>query len=429
MIRRIFSLLLLIGALGFLVLSTDLPSAWRAWRYSRTIEPGHAGALNFIALDREVFSHSENQLADLRIIDDLGQELPFEVRSQITPSPEPVRVAATLRENSFVPGKFTQVVLDLGEHTGFHNNLRVLTNESDFINWVEVAASDDAHLWRIVNARAPISRFRKENLEGNQTIRYSENNARYLRLRIQEAAHTFEVTGVEVFSSAVMKAESPAEGGVLLTEMLTPDSNGEPSQTQWTVDLGSAAIPVAKFTFDTTQPEFYRAVRLLTSTDQKEWQPAGGGEIHRFVVNGKTEESLGVQCYGTWGPRFWRVEVLNANDAPPTGVHLSLRMPLRFVLFHPAPNHSYRLIYGNARATFPQYDLARTLHLQANEVMSVMAHLELGAEEATTNYADPRPFTERHPNLLWIALGVAVVLLGSAALRAMRTPSSAPPEK
>src|SRR5260370_1976920 len=27
----------------------------------------------------------------------------------------------------------------------------------------------------------------------------------------------------------------------------------------------------------------------------KEWQSVGGGEIHRFVVNGKTEESLGVR--------------------------------------------------------------------------------------------------------------------------------------
>jgi hypothetical protein len=422
MTRRIFSLLLVLAALGTAAISADLPSAWRSWRYSRAIESVRADALNFITLDREVFSHSENRLADLRIVDELGQELPFEVRSQITPPPEPVRLAAVLRENSFVPGQFTQVVLDMGDRAGFHNSLRVQTSESDFINWVEVAASDDAHQWRIVKARAPISRFRRENLEGNQTVHYSENNARYLRVRIQESAHTFVVTGVEVFSSPDMATASPAEGGVFLATMLPPDSNGAHSQTQWTVDAGSAAIPVARFDFETTQPEFYRAVRLLTSSDEKEWQPAGGGEIHRFVVNGKTEESLSVQCYEMWGPRYWRVEVLNANDAPLLAVRLSLTMPLRFVLFHPAQNHSYRLIYGNFRATAPQYDLSRTLHIQANEAM---AHLGLGAEEATSNYADPRPFTERHPNLLWIALGLAIVLLGYAALRALRTPDSA----
>src|SRR5258708_6352857 len=297
MTRRIFPILLVAGTLGASALSSDLPSAWRSWRYSRAIASGRTDALNYVTLDREVFSHSENQLADLRIVDALGYELPFEVRSQIPPPPQPARLAATLRENSFVPGQFTQVVLDLGERAGFHNSLRVQTSESDFINWVEVAASDDAHQWRIVNARAPISRFRRENLDGNQNIRYSENNARYLRVRIQESAHTFEVTGIEVFSSPAITSETPAEKGAPLTAMLLPDSSGTSTQTQWTVDVGSATIPIARFNFETTQPEFYRAVRLLNSTDQKYWQSAGGGEIHRFVVNWKTQDSVRLQCY------------------------------------------------------------------------------------------------------------------------------------
>lgn len=426
MSRKFLSLLLPLVALGATVAATDLPSAWRSWRYFRAIEESRPDALNYITLDRLVFSHSENRLADLRIIDDSGGELPYEIRTQITPPLQPVSVPATLRENSFVPGQFTQVVLDLGERPRFHNSLRVQTPESDFINWVDVAASDDAHVWRIVNPRAPISRFRKENLEGNQTVRYSENNARYLRVRIQEAGHSFQVAGIEVFASPALKKEAPAEIAKPLVVSLPPDVAGAGAQTQWTVDLGSATIPVASFNLETTQPEFYRAVRILTSTDGKEWQPAGGGEIHRYAVGGKTEESLAVSCYESWGPRYWRVEVLNGNDAPLSAARLSLVMPQRFVLFHPMPNRRYRLIYGNIRVAAPQYDLGRTLQIPAIEAM---AHPALETEELTSNFADPRPFTERHPNLLWIALGVAVLLLGFAALRALRTPASAAGEK
>ena len=403
----------------------DLPSAWRSWRYSRPIQAAHADALDYLTLDREVFSHSENQLADLRIIDDSGQQLPYEMRAQITPPPEPVRIPATLRENSFVPGQFTQVIVDLGERSRFHNRLRVETPEPDFIHWVEVAASDDAHVWRIVNPRAPISRFRRDNLEGNQTVRYAENNARYLRVRIAQTGDSFQVSDIEVFSSPIAKPESPADGASL-TSSLAPDSGVQGSETQWTVDLGNGNVPVAKFKFETSQPDFYRAVRILTSGDENEWQVAGGGEIHRYVVGGKTEESLTVPCYEPSGQRYWRVEVLNANDAPLSAVRLSAIMPLRFVLFHPAANRSYRLIYGNARANAPQYDLARTLEIPPLEAMF---HANLGPEEPTSNYADARPFTERHPNLLWIALGMAVILLGYAALRALGTPSTADAEK
>jgi hypothetical protein len=101
-------------------------------------------------------------------------------------------------------------------------------------------------------------------------------------------------------------------------------------------------------------------------------------------------------------------------------------MPLRFVLFHPTANRSYRLIYGNLRANAPQYDLARTLEIPPFEAMF---RANLGPAEPTSNYVDPRPFTERHPNLLWIALGLAVILLGYAALRAFATPSAADGEK
>jgi hypothetical protein len=47
----------------------------------------------------------------------------------------------------------------------------------------------------------------------------------------------------------------------------------------------------------------------------------------------------------------------------------------------------------------------------------------VGSEEDTSNYADLRPYTERHPNILSSALGVAVILLAYAAFRALRTPA------
>jgi hypothetical protein len=57
-----------------------------------------------------------------------------------------------------------------------------------------------------------------------------------------------------------------------------------------------------------------------------------------------------------------------------------------------------------------------------------MLHPSVFDEELTSNYTDPRPFTERHPNLLWLALAIAVVLLSYAALRALRTPNAPTPQ-
>jgi hypothetical protein len=48
----------------------------------------------------------------------------------------------------------------------------------------------------------------------------------------------------------------------------------------------------------------------------------------------------------------------------------------------------------------------------------------LGAEEANAAYAgrpDDRPWSERHPAVLWVAIIMVVLILGGIALRSMKT--------
>ena len=174
--------------------------------------------------------------------------------------------------------------------------------------------------------------------------------------------------------------------------------------------------------FTTDQQDFYRGVRFSISADGKEWSPGGGGEIYRYMGDSHREELLRVPVYGYAGTRYWRVEILNGSDAPLSNVTLSASMLPTLVLFRPTPGHSYRLAYGNEKAQSPSYDLQRTLHISATE--EAFAD-QLGPEQENAAYQDPRPFSERHPAVLWGSLAFAVVLLGYTALRTMRTPPTA----
>jgi hypothetical protein len=44
----------------------------------------------------------------------------------------------------------------------------------------------------------------------------------------------------------------------------------------------------------------------------------------------------------------------------------------------------------------------------------------LGATEANPAYRDQAPWSERHPWVLWVALGLAVIVLGGLAVRTLR---------
>lgn len=441
MTRRALSLTLLLVLAGAALFAADLPEAWRSWRYSRPLDAHPSGEPVRLTIPAEVLAHSASRLADLRILDDQGNEVPYLIGGEAGETISRI-VPAALRENSFVPGQYTQVVVDTGDRVKFHNTVRIETSETDFINWVEVAASDDARLWRVVKARAPISRFRKENLEGSQTIRYSDNTGRYLRLRIFEPRQQFSVTRVQV-----QIQEARERDFAPLPASFTPDPSASPSLTRWDADLGSADLPVAEALFETSQPEFYRAVRVLSSEDGKEWRFYTGGEIHRYTLGEKaeqkTEESLRVPIPESWdlprperGPRYWRIEILNGNDKPLEGARVTLRMAARFALFWPRQERSYRLLYGNVAAKTPSYDLAQLASLKriaaaaettaAHESVPLVRSASLGPEELTANYSDPRPYTEKHSWLLWLAMGAAVLLLGYSALRALRATPPGP---
>ena len=417
MIPRALASVLLALLLGAATSATDLPSNWRSWRYSRSIEISDSSGPSKLSIPVNLYARLDDGFADLRIVDSLGTETPFILYDENVRAPIETR-HATIRENSFVPGQYTQLVIDLGEKTAFHNALEINTSETDFIDWVEIDASDDASTWRIVKERAPISGFRKENIVGSRLVQYSDNNARFLRVHIFEIARQFPVSSVEVLFSREFR--EPLRTSI--PSQFTPDPTAPPTLSRWTTDLGAGSFPVSGVALETPQAEFFRIVHMQTSDDGKDWEDYFSGEIYRYNQGSKTAESLRVCSHEGWRHRFWRIEVVNGNDAPLAGVKPTLLTISYLLLSPPQRGHAYRLIYGNPSAKLPRYDLSRTFNYHGEPGAKIAT---LGEEELTANYLDPRPYTERHPRLLWLALIIAVIVLAYAALRALRAPTTA----
>ena len=406
--------MLLAGA-SSLFADSNVPDEWRTWRYSRAITETNASAPTRIDIPFDLYAHADANLSDLRIIDDTGAEIPYIVYGPQSRPPVESR-SATLRERSFLPNQYTQLVIDLGATTAFHNGVEVRTSQSNFINWVEIAVSDDAKTWRIVKDRAPISSFTGENIAGSRLVRYPDTNARYIRERIFEPAHAFKVSSVDVSFSVELK-QPPQE---VVPANLQSDSKAPKTSTRWIADLVESKAPIDGVRFTTSQPQFFRVVRLQSSDDNENWIEYGSGAIYRYKQGEKQAESLQITTpYSCCRHRYWKVEVVNANDAPLAEVTAALLAAPRAILFFPQPGRAYRLVYGNSKANEPTYDLARTFD---PHTWPEARPATLASEIETANFVDPRPFTERHRYVLWFAFLVAVAALGYAALRALKSP-------
>ena len=395
------------------LVAAPLPSAWIHWRYWRPIEVPSTDSVRLagLVLPQDVYLRAQTALPDLRIIDDNGNEVPY-ARYEREGSASSRDLPTEILENSYAPGDYTQVVLSVGASAPFHNAVEIHTPESDFIEWVSVEASDDAHVWRIVEDRAPIFRFRRQSREGTQTVHYSTNNARYLRVRVLDGDRQFPIATAQVVYNTV---ETPERS--FLEAEIVDDPDKRAGENAWRVDLGTPALGLQEVRFAVNPAEFIRAVEISTSNDPATWRPVAHGEIYRFQRESTQEEYLRVDVPGEITGRYWRVTVENGKHAPLPGVIPSLYITPVHLVFEQQPGRGYRLLYGQNLATSPQYDLARRVSASEEDVAAVA---QLGAEEETSNYADPRPWTERNRYVLWVVMGIAVLLLGGSAIRSLR---------
>jgi len=421
----------MVGAIGAALLAafaaladTSLPAAWKHWHYSRAIALATTatatGAAQFadVVAPPDLYAHAQAGLTDLRVIDDQGTEIPYVIFQRLGSS-KSSPLPTTLRENSFSAAAFTQLVLDAGAHAPFHNTVRIETGEPDFIEWVQVEASDDGHVWRMVQERAPIFRFRKNAHEGTQVVRYSENNAQYLRVRILDGDNKFPVSGAQI----LLETTEPAER-VPLEMALIADAKEPAGRSAWSAELGAAMPLVTEVGFDVSAPpEFIRSVDISSSVDGKDWWSLRNAEIYRYRQGEAQQEQLAVTVFnGAAQSRYLRVQIVNGNDAPLAVAAPKLYRTPQHIVFEQQPGRSYRLVYGQERAEGAQYDLGRRVN--AAKLAAVAGRL--GPEETNAGWVDPRPWTETHDIFLWLVLVAAVMMIGYAAVRSLRKSAGEP---
>lgn len=398
---------------GLAVLGASLPPAWQHWRYSRAIDLPATQSPRLVTLKvpQDIYGHAAPSLADLRVIDETGAEVPYALRGDLAVQHPVASQAATILENSFAPGHYTQLVLDFKNVRGFHSSIQIDASEPEFMEWVEVAASDDARVWRIVQERAPIFRFPREGHSGTTMVSYSPNNARYLRVRILDAEKQFPVTSARIMLNPVVKPQRE-----LLHAIFAATAPTTAHQTAWSTDLGSSGLPLTEVRFQVGPGEFVREVTIQSSPDGSQWYWVGSGEVYRFAQGRRECEQLSVPVEGTT-ERYLRVEIANGNDKPLPGVTPELYMATQRIAFDQNPGTSYRLLYGNIAAKPPEYDLSRRVNAQQIEAAFVA---QVGQEEINSDWADPRPWTETHKFVLWLGVALAVLLIGFAAIQSLR---------
>ncbi len=393
-------------------------AAWSAkWHFIFEIPPQprpSASPWFDLALTPAVYDVSQPNLADLRLLDPDGNEVPYDLRvlrgqslSQSIPAREFNRAVG--------PNDSAELSLDLGDATFEHNEIRVELPGNQYRRQARLEGSTDGSSWRLLAEKSLIHFERGSDRIDDRSLAYPPSRFRYLRLRVERDPlvdqSALVLKGVQVLRTV----EAPGE---LLTLDATLIGKREPVRAQgdagsaWVIDLGGARVPCARIECDFAESALSRYYQIESVETLDENEP------YRFVASGTWRRASGeeskplVADFNETRARRLRLTITDASNPPLELRAVRFRAPARVVILPRTDSTAgmLRLYSGNPHALAPRYDFAGNLPARLDPAPE---RRPIAGQHDNPSYVpDPVPLTERLPWLIYAVLGTGAVVLG-----------------
>lgn len=386
--------------------ASDASMAYFARARSVSISAPHRQ--NYLVIDADVWKYARADLSDVRLYD--GSALVPHAIATRSGGASSQEVAAKIL-NLGSSGGHTEFDLEISGANEY-DRVRLELNARNFINNARVEGRHTLHDRSGTDlGSTTLYDFSDESLGANLVLKFSTASFPYLHIRLDPSLPPREVTGA--FVSHV--AESQAAWSPAGTCAMSP---GPAQQTTFSCSV-LPGVPVERVAF--TLPEgsvnFNRTVRV--SADNGEF---ARGAISRVRMNrgGRTvvSESLSLDL-DSQPHRKITVAIENGDDLALPVDEVQLLSFERRVYFDPHGQSGLRLYYGDPKLQAASYDYQKLFQELPDAALAQLGPAD--ANRQFTGRPDDRPWSERHSGLLWAAMLMAVVVLGTLALRGLKS--------
>ncbi len=373
----------------------------------RDVQASQPDRQNYLVVDQEIWDHARPDLADLRLYDGDAQ-VQYVLSEQIGGVSSEEQDARILNLGS-VAGH-TEFDIDVGKITEY-DRVRLRLDAKDFVVTASVAGANTLGPGAATKlGSSTLYDFTREALGSNSTLKLPPSSFRYLHVRMSAGIRPAQVKGATVSNLREQRANWIAVGACAAPEQ-------RDRATVIACDVPEK-VPLNRIVFQvaSSQVNFRRAISVV---DAKGLQ-VGAGEITRVRINRAgmlvTTEDLAVSVFGVPTRRI----TLTADNGDNPPLALTAVQPLsveRRAYFDPQGKTGVKLYYGDEKLSAPVYDYAKFFHLDES---AAKAQLGPGAHNAAyTGRPDTRPWSERHPSVLWAAMLLAVGVLAAMAIRGL----------
>jgi hypothetical protein len=386
--------------------------------YMRELSGATANKQAYVVVDQAVWAHARRDLGDLRLYA-ADAEIPYALeveRGGAETQQQEVKILqpAAVQTHGSVATQFLLDMFGLSQY----DHVQLQISAHDFIAETRVEGANDARAasWALLRSMV-VYDLTSDNLGSNTTLRLPLSTYRFLRVTVNSPIRPADVTGATASSIAEEKAAWRT-----ISAPMQQEQRARETVLSFSPPKG-VPLDRVQFSIDAGQPNFRRSVEIRG--DDNQW--LGGAELARIhlVRHGQKIDSdeTSIELGGSPAQSL-KIIIQNGDDRPLKITAAQLQQWERRLYFQApgTPSAALRLYYGDEKLESPVYDYTKLFVKDA-----AAAPVTLGAEQNNPGFQprpDERPWSERHPAVLWIAIIVAVLLLGAIALRSMK---SAPP--
>lgn len=394
-----------------LLLVSPLTFAQTHFKTMRPVTVSEPAKQSYIVMDETLLAHVRPDMGDIRLYSASGREVPYLLRTQRASRYSTWNPAKLL--NKGASNGQTQFILDISEPE--YDSINFDLSTTDFVARAAIEGADDVatKTWNSLGTFS-LYDFSKEKLGSSAIVRLKTPVLyRFLRVTINGPVPPEDVMHASIANFQEDKAQY-----VVLSSPVGIRQQGNRTIATWNT---SERLPVERIAVEVpaTEVNFSRDVALFCDE-----RLVSSSELSRVHMERKgrliESESLAIEPYGI-RCKSYKLAIAN-GDNPPLNISSVKPMMLeRRIYFDPRNESEFKLYYGDEKTGAPVYDYARFFEpADAGKV----AAAEMKVESANPSFAerpDDRPLSERYKAVLWIAMLVAVGLLGVWALKGFKS--------
>jgi hypothetical protein len=392
--------------------------------YARPLETPEAGVVAAL-LDAHVYEHARRDLADLRVKDASGASVPYLLEWEATASEAPAH--PEILNGGFRRGEAVFATLDFREPWR-KRCLRLSLSGDNFRRRVSVEGSDDGRSWTTLTDEAWVFAIPAPVAARYESVPLPLNDYRLLRVTVRHGPD--DPARIEIRDAWAPQVARWEPASRSLEPRWSRSEDVQARETRLFVDLGARRQPFRAVVVDADADRFFRPVIVEARRDPRRpqdppvWERIGEAALSSGRADDPATHRGRIELRGR--ERVLRLRIQNGDDRPLGVRGVRVEAPRERVVFEAREGGRYRLTYGDATARAPQFDLARRLDDPVGWA-SAASELQPGVAEPLPAGPEPlRPWTERHPRLLWFGLIGAILLLGGVTWRALRGEAPGP---